>query len=260
MNMKLFTLSILLFYIISCSDNGTEHVKKGLIDPSFGLITENWISQVNKMSMTSIWQNEGIDLEGNNYYFLPVPKSPYPCSARFFPTSDYFQSWFGMYTINDNSGGTYALSDDELNETEILKLGLADQKAWLINFAGLDTPSVYIDSTTSVTKERIIIDSQSGWKITARLGTNVDVGDNNPTDIPEIALIKKEYWENEIKGYQQVFVDVFLFVWYAPENKELNVAYFNGVEYLSKDGNTFKTPEKVYSELEKMVDKISVYQ
>lgn len=48
--------------------------------------------------------------------------------------------------------------------------------------------------------------------------------------------------------------------WYAHENKELNDAYFNGIEYLSKDGGSHRTIDLIYSELEEMVLNITVYE
>ena len=238
----------------------TVYYDIGLSDPSFGFISENWIPQYEKGPMNSIWQSEGINREGYNYYFLPKAVSPYVCSDRFNPTSNYFQSWFGMYTVSDNSDGIYAINNQELNQEDILKLAIADQIAWLKGFAGLDTPLVYLDSNVEIIKEKIVIDSQDGWRLSGRLISNIDVGNNNQIDVPDIINIKKQYWEDKVTSYQQVFLDAYAYVWYAHENKELNVAYFNGVEYLSRDGTTYRTIEKIYSELEEMVLNITVYE
>ena len=232
----------------------------GLSDPFFGFISENWIPQYQKGPMNSVWKSEGINREGYNYYFLPKAVSPYACSDRFIPTSNYFQSWFGMYTVSDNSDGTYALNNQEINQEDILKLAIADQLAWLRNFGGMDTPSVYLDNSVDIVKERIVIDSQDGWKLSGRIISNVDVGNNNPLNVPDIINIKKQYWEDKVNSYQQVYLDAYAYVWYAHENNELNVAYFNGIKYLSKDGMTYRTIEKIYSELEEMVLNITVYE
>ncbi len=232
----------------------------GLSDPFFGFISENWIPQYQKGPMNAVWASEGINREGYNYYFFPKAMSQYVCSDRFIPTSNYFQSWFGMYTVSDNSEGTYAISNQELNQEDILKLGIADQLAWLKGFAGMETPSVYLDNSVDIIKEKIMIDSQEGWKLSGRLISNVDVGDNNHLDFLDIINIKKQYWEDSVNSYQQVYLDSYAYIWYASENRELNIAYFNGIEYLSKDGTTYRTIENIYSELEEMVLNITVYE
>lgn len=232
----------------------------GLSDPFFGLVSENWIPTYQKGPMTSIWASEGINREGYNYYFLSKAVSPFVCSDRFIPTSNYFQAWFGMYTVSDNLDGTYAINNNELNQEDILKLAIADQLAWLRGFGGMETPSVYLDNSIDIVKEKILIDSQYGWKLSGRLISNVDVGNNNQTDVPDIININRQYWEDYVNSYQQVYLDAYAFVWYAHENKELNVAYFNGIEYLSKDGDSRRTIDLIYSELEEMVLNITVYE
>lgn len=96
--------------------------------------------------------------------------------------------------------------------------------------------------------------------MSGRIISNVDVGDNNYLDFLDIINIKKQYWEDSVNSYQQVYLDSYAYIWYAPENKELNIAYFNGIEYLSKDGTTYRTIENIYSELEEMVLNITVYE
>jgi len=72
--------------------------------------------------------------------------------------------------------------------------------------------------------------------------------------------IPKECWVDSVQSYQQVTLDVTAYCWYAPENEEMNVAYYNGVEYKSLSGITYKTIEKIREELEAMVRGISVYE
>lgn len=274
---KIVLIIVTLLILVSCNleftlSNNPSRV--GLADPSFEYISDNLIPYYKKGPMNSVWQSEGIDREGYNYYFFPKAQSNCINSERFNPSSIYFQSWFGMYTISDNSDGIYALNNQELNEYEILKLAIADQNHWLRNFAGIGTPSVYLDSTIEIVKERIMIDSTEGWKISGRLISNVDVGSNNKTffnllvndgngnlyDVSEVVNVDINCWEGYVSSYQKVFLDAFAYVWYSQENLELNVGYFNGIEYLSKDGDTYKTIDLIYSELEEMVLNITVYE
>jgi len=166
---------------MTCNDEPSKPKLTGLIDPSFNYISENWMPNYIKMSMNDIWQRAGIAREGYNYYFLPKPISPFKCSGRFIPASDFFQCWFGIYTISDNQNGVYALKSDGINELDIIRLAIVDQIAWLKNFAGFDTPHVSLDSTAEIITEEIVIDSHEGWKISGRLISTIDVGENNPT-------------------------------------------------------------------------------
>ncbi len=249
----------ILVLLVGCEEDITTTERIGLEDPSFVNGSGDWIPQA-RIDMGYIWQSEGINWEGYNYFFVANAKSPNKCSERFNPNSDYFQSWFGMYTVFDKANEKYALEDGELDEIKIINLAIADQKAWLKNFAGLDTHNVYIDTNVNITKEDISIDSHGGWKISGRLVSNVDVGTNNNSDLPELLYAPPAIWEENVESYQKIYLDVFAYVWYTPENKELNVAYFNGVEYESKDGTTYRTTEKIYSVLEEMIFKITVYK
>ena len=140
-----------------------------------------------------------------------------------------------------------------------MALTIADQKGWLKAF-GLNNPSVQIDSSSPISIESIEINFQQGWKINGRLISNVDVGINNPLVVEsELLSVKKEYWDEDVASYQQVILDVTTYVWYAPENKELNVAYINLVEFISNDGQTI-TNEHILPELEEMIEGITVYQ
>lgn len=188
-------LLLLVNLFVSCGDEITNTERIGLSDPSFTTGVSNWIPQ--KLNMSTIWQADGIDWDGYNYYFVTNAQPPYKCSERFNPNSDYFQSWFGMYTVSDKADEKYVLEMGELDELKIIKLAIADQKAWLKSFAGLDIPNVYIDTNINITKEEIKIDSQDGWKISGRLVSNVDVGNNNETDVPDLFNIPKSIWEEK---------------------------------------------------------------
>ena len=255
---QIITICVILL-VISCDKTDNEPGRVGLEDPVFQYISNNWIPDYFKISMDDMWQYEGINRNGDNYYFLPKPIAPFECSSRFIPDSDYFQTWLGMYTISDNSQGTYALESGIPDKEAILALTIADQKGWLKAF-GLNNPSVQIDSSSPISIESIEINFQQGWKINGRLISNVDVGINNPLVVEsELLSVKKEYWDEDVASYQQVILDVTTYVWYAPENKELNVAYINLVEFISNDGQTI-TNEHILPELEEMIEGITVYQ
>jgi len=257
-NILSFLIAISLLFIVGCSKDNP--IDAGTSAPIFNYISPNWISQYNKMDMHNIWLIDGIDREGYNYYFLPKAVSPNTCSERFNPNSNYFQSWFGMYTLSDNSKGTYAIQNTELNTMDIIKLGISDQKAWLNSFAGLDTPTVYLDTTEKISVEKIVIDNTNGWKISGRIISNADVGENNAQNLQDIINVNKSLWEDIIDSYQQIGLDIYIYVWYSSENKELNVAYYNGVDFIDKNLIKHKTIDSIATELQKMVNNITVQE
>ena len=157
---------ILVILVFGCSDKDINSSSRtGLSDPNFQYISPDWIPQYNKMSMRSIWLEHGIDRDGFSYYFLPKAMAPNTCSERFNPLSKYFQSWFGVYTISDNSNGVYAIQDNKLDAAEIIRLGIADQEAWIHNFAGLNIPTVFLDSSYTITVENNngLLEKRIGW-------------------------------------------------------------------------------------------------
>ncbi len=236
-------------------DDGNPVVSptEGLADPAFRYVSTNWLNQVFTLNMDNIWQYYGIGARGQNYYFFPKPTQARIYSDRFNPESNYFQSWFGAYTIEDSNNTTYALSNNSINAQAILQLSIADQKAWLISFAGLPNPSVSIDTSVALNVSQVQIDGRSGWKITGRLNSNVDVGVNNPqSNYPSLLIIPSIAWEGFVGSYANVKLEVVSYVWYASENKELNVVYYNGVEFDDLSASHHRTLPQIFAELDSM--------
>ena len=169
-------------------------------NPTFKFVAASWSTKPYKIRMDDMWQSEGIDATGQNYYFLPKPAQGHRYSERFNPQSDYFQSWFGVYTIEDTNGKTYALSGDGINPQAILDLAIADQKGWLRSF-GSSEPLVAVDTSIPVNVTEVQIDGSSGWKITGRLNSNVDVGTDNPRwGMPSLLKAPSKAWQGLVES------------------------------------------------------------
>lgn len=241
-------------------DNPVVPPPAGLADPSFRIISPGWLNQVFKQWMNDIWHNSGIGAKGMNYFFFPLPAPSHTYSERFNPQSRYFQCWFGAYTVEDSNNATYGLSGDSIDASAIVQLSLADQKAWLQSFAGLSQPSAVIDTTVPVQVAAASVDGRSGWKITARLNSNADVGANNPqSNYPSILLIPSSAWQGLVASYTPVKLEVVSYVWYAPENRELNIVYYNGVMFDDSLGVHHRTLPQLSSELDSMALAVTVH-
>ena len=232
---------------------------EGLVDPSFNNVSTNWYNQVFNLRMDNIWQSQGINAKGQNYYFFARPTQSRTYSDRFNPESKYFQAWFGAYTIEDMNSTTYAISKNSVDAKAILKVAVADQIAWLQSFAGLAQPTVSIDTSVAINVSQIQIDSRSGWKITGRLNSNVDVGFHNPTsNYPPLLIIPTSAWLGFVESYVNIKLDVVSYVWYAPENKELNIVYYNGVDFTDANGAHHSTLNQISAELDSMTYSVTV--
>ncbi|RPI00979.1 MAG: hypothetical protein EHM64_16410 [Ignavibacteriae bacterium] len=239
--------------------NPAAPAAEGLAEPAFRYVSANWFNQVFTLPMDNIWQYYGIAAKGQNYYFLSNPTQARTYSDRFNPQSNYFQSWFGAYTIEDANNTTYALSNNSINAQAILQLSIADQKAWLISFAGMSNPSVSIDTSVAVNVSQVQVDGRSGWKITGSLISNVDVGANNPqSNRPPLLLIPPSAWQGIVGSYAMVKLEVVSYVWYTPENKELNVVYYNGVEFDDLSAAHHRTLPLISAELDSMALHVTV--
>ena len=251
-----------LVFISSCNKNDENPVQaspRGLADPSFIYISGNWYPQAFNMRMDNIWQSQGINAKGQNYYFFAKPTGSRTYSDRFNPQSNYFQTWFGAYTIEDQNNATYALSNNVIDAKAIIQLAVADQTAWLLSFGGNSEPSVSIDTSVDINISRIQIDVRSGWKITGRLNSNVDVGVNNSqSGYPPLLIVPDSAWRGFLGSYEHVKLDVVSYVWYAPENKELNVVYYNGVEYDDVHNSHHSTLTLISAELDSMALSVTV--
>lgn len=258
---KIIFLSILVL-ISGCKkddENPVGNLSEGLADPSFKNISTNWYNQVFNLRMDNIWQSQGINAKGQNYYFFAKPTQSRNYSDRFNPESKYFQAWFGAYTIEDMNNTTYALSNNSLDAEAIFQIAIADQIAWLQSFAGLAQPTVSIDTSAKLKVSQIQIDSRSGWKITGGFNSNVDVGINNPTsNYPSLLIIPTIAWQGFLESYANIKLEVVSYVWYAPENKELNVVYYNGVDFIDSNGVHHRTLNEISAELDSMAYGVTV--
>ena len=227
-------------------------------NPTFEFISSNWTQKPYKIRMDDMWQSEGINATGQNYYFFPKPAKGHRYSERFNPQSDYFQSWFGAYTIEDTNDKTYALSGDSIDPQAILDLAIADQKGWLRSF-GLPEPLVAVDTSIPVNVTEIQIDGGSGWKITGKINANVDVGADNPWWVlPALLSAPTRAWHGLVESYGSASLDVVSYVWYTPENKELNVVYYNGIEFNDLGHSHHRTLPLIETELDAMVQSVTV--
>lgn len=227
--------------------------------PVFEAISKNWLPRVNHQRMDGIWRREGIGASGDNYFYFPAPASGKTCSQRFDPTSDYFQSWFGMYIVKDPEGGKYGFAGSQPDTRAITRLSIADQRAWLKNFAGLENAVVDLDEKVPITCLKATVAGLDGWKFTARLLSNVDVGDRNPqAGRPEFLLVAPSVWKESVDSYARVFLDVITYVFYNEESKETYMIYCNGVDFMDKKGMKHRTLPTIQSEMEAMVESLKM--
>ena len=136
---------------------------------------------------------------------------------------------------------------------------VADQCAWLKNFAGLQDAVVQRDEKVPITRVQASVAGLDGWKISARLLSNVDVGERNPqSGRPDFLLVVPVVWKEFVDSYARVSLDVVSYVFYSAENKETYVIYYNGVDYLDKKGMKHTTLPEIQGEMEGMVGSLKV--
>jgi hypothetical protein len=264
---KACLLSVAAFCLImsGCSGGGGggDPDRTGLADPKFGYIAPNWDATIRSLDMHDAWDYfGGVDRKGKNYYLLPKATGSSSSSDRFRVLSDYFQSWFGMYTVEDNDGGTYGIKNGEVVLQDILNLALADQKAWLDAY--ITDPATAASITVSAnasdyTVAKVEIDGCDGWKISGKMSSTVDVGSKNPANTGALDSVDPLLWTGRIASFDTVTLKGVFYVWYAPENKELNVIYYNGVAFDDIGGSSHDTLPAIQAELDQMAKAVTVY-
>jgi hypothetical protein len=226
--------------------------------PVFGYVSSNWRTPPYSLRMDSVWEDEGIEAKGENYYFLPKPLPGRNYSERFDPRSNYFQSWFGVYAIEDTNQKTYALSNNTLDAKAIFDIALADQKAWLRSL-GLSTPIAAMDLSGDSLISQIPIAGHPGWKVTGKMNTNVDVGEKNPRSLfPSLPVAPSTAWRDYIESYGIANLEVVFYVWYSSENKELLVIYYTGIEFYDLDNAYHRTLPLISAELDAMARGVAI--
>jgi hypothetical protein len=262
----LLTAAFCLF-LSGCSGDGDDGDpdRTGLANPKFGYVSSNWNATIRSLDMHDAWHDiGGVDRVGKNYYLLPKATGASTSSDRFRVLSNYFQAWFGMYTVEDDAGGTYGIKNDEIVLQDILNLAIADQKAWLSAYITdpLKAAAITVTANTSdYTVEDVEIDGCAGWKISGTMTSTVDVGFENPPDTGALDSIDQDIWMGQIAPFDTAILKGVFYVWYAPENKELNVIYYNGVKFDDLiDGSSHDTLPAIRAELDRMAKAITVYE
>jgi len=227
--------------------------------PEFPNSAEAWHPTPFSIDMSDYWNEAGIAFGGMNYYLLPKPAAGNSWSERFNPDSKYFQAWVGVYTVWDSNGAIYGAQGGELGTKAIVLLGVEDQSHWLEEFAGITSPIVKVDDTVPLTKEATTIDGSPGWKITCRLKTQTDTGDNNQeSGFPPLLVVPKAAWASRIASYQEVSLDVCLYVWHSNQHGQLNVIYYNSTSFTPLSGSAVDTKPAVFGELDAIARSITL--
>jgi hypothetical protein len=249
-------VKLLLLFLSAALISGCQ----GKTAPVFGYISSHWRTPPYTMPMDSIWEDEGIIARGENYYFLPKPVRGRNYSERFNPQSNYFRSWFGVYTIEDTNNTPFAFSNDTLDERIVFDIAIADQKAWLRSL-GLSQPLVAIDISENINVSPIQITGHPGWKITGKLNSNVDVGANNPRSLfPSPPIAPSTAWKGLIESYGIANQEVVFYVWYFSERKELIVIYYTGIEFCDLHNKYHRTLPFISAELDAMARSVTIQQ
>jgi hypothetical protein len=228
--------------------------------PSFQSIPKNWMQNVNRQWMDNIWRRDGIAASGENFFYFPAPAAGNAYSQRFDPASKYFQSWFGMYVVKTDGHSEYGSAEGQPDARFVLRLLMTDQRTWLKNFAGMENVVVALDELTPISCTKASVAGLEGWKITARLLSNADVGDNNPQSGRPVFLLRPpSAWNALIDSYARIGLDVVLYV-VLPNagSKEAYLIYYNGTDFVDKKGMKHQTLPEIQSELEAMVASLKV--
>jgi hypothetical protein len=245
------------FFFTSCSSNSGGETAHAV--PQFRNLPDAWYADPFSLDMSEYWHGAGIPFGGMNYYLLPKPVGGKTWSERFNPSSRYFQAWIGAYTVTDSNGTAYGIANGELDADAIIKLGVVDQTHWLQEFAPILSPIATIDTTVPITKEAVTITGSPGWKVTCRLTTQTDTGnDNFQTELPPLLIVPKSAWEALVASYQQISLDTCLYVWHSAKSRQLNVVYYASARFKDISGASVDTGPEVSVELDAIAKSITI--
>jgi hypothetical protein len=115
-------------------------------------------------------------------------------------------------------------------------------------------------SASDYTVTKVEIDGCEGWKISGPMRSTVDVGSKNPANTGALDSIDPALWTGQIASFDIATLKGVFYVWHAPENKELNVIYYNGIKFDDLiDGSSHDTLPAIQAELDQMAQAITVY-
>jgi len=234
---KLFLVSVLLFFSMGVM----------AMEPVFNYIDSDWLQPI-EQDMSEFWGMAGLQETGMNYYSAA---SGEPYWKRFNPNNPRYQSWFGVYVVDNfefiSEWDSCGNKENSMRRT--IDLTIADQIAWLTYFG---SPHPY----PSLRENSIIYYKiYDGWyNLHYILDSSSDFGGEfNPylPMCPDYSI-----YEGLVNPYQDLVLYCNVRFKYDKTSENFLVIYSAIAKYELKDG-TIKYPSfKVLGEIYKMMNNV----
>ena len=76
--------------------------------------------------------------------------------------------------------------------------------------------------------------------------------------IPDLLIVPASCWNTAVESYQEIRMNIVFYVWYSPDNTELNMIYLSAAEYTDLAGTEHNYLPEILPELEEMAQEITV--
>lgn len=143
----------------------------------FSRIPAGWVSSLQPADLTEVWHEAGLKIEGVGYSTIGALVEGTHTSARFWPTSPFYQAWLGGYLFQ-------APTEFETNPVgeicfeNLLRLPIVSQCAWLRNY-GCSNPRAVLKPGSFQLLEEARYQDYPSWLVQGAIETCSDVGAGN---------------------------------------------------------------------------------
>jgi hypothetical protein len=176
-----------LAYINAISQGFSYHIKTQALNRldqlglrlHFSHIPPGWIAGLHPIDPTESWQNAGLPVSGVRYSTIGALIEGTRTSARFWPTSPFYQAWLGGYLFH--SQPDYGLAPDGSPDLEtLMQVVVVDQIAWLKNY-NCPEPRLALKPDSFRIVETTIHQDYPAWLLSGSVLSNSDIGAGNRT-------------------------------------------------------------------------------
>jgi hypothetical protein len=203
--------------------NGAERLKV-----VFESLPQDWVAA--SIRMDTIWTP--LHLHGFNNYAFGGPIPPNDFAARSDPSSQVYQAWLGVYTI-DGGKDFFRSGNPDLEFSELSRVAELDQRAWL---DGMGDPRPLASWRHKPAKSKIIIDGVDRPLFFDDMDSHSDLG-STPTEVSkQLGRPPVERWTGSVDAYHDLVLHCYYSLWYDSAHDVTIILYAVSSSFRDKSG------------------------
>ena len=198
---------------------------------TFESLPVGWVSA--SIRMDEIWTP--LRMHGFNHYAFGGPVPPHEFASRSDPSSEFYQAWLGVYTINGGRELFRSGNEDE-EFSQLSRVAELDQRAWL---EGMGDPRPLAERKHKPTKTDILIDGAKRPLFLEDMDSHSDLGETSTQVSKQLGRPEAGNWKKVVDPYDNLLLHCYYSFWYDEAHNTTIVIYGVSSSFREKTG-TFR--------------------